>query len=140
MNTPLTRRQFIACTGACALSAVLGASGCATTPTIRAHQDANSLIIPRAALDDAAGPLTITASGLSHPVILVPGEPEALALSGQCTHQGCSIRVTSNQLRCPCHGSTFALDGAVQNGPAKRPLKRLALRFEADEIIIDLGN
>lgn len=140
MSAPLTRRQFIACAGACALGALFGASSCATTPTFRAQRTANRLTIPRSTLDSATGPLTIVAEGLEHPVILIPGAPEPIALSGRCTHQGCAVRVASNQLRCPCHGSTFALDGAVQNGPAQRPLRRLHLRFDGDNLLIDLGD
>lgn len=140
MSTSLTRRQFMACAGACALGALFGASSCATTPTIRAHHDANTLRIPRSTLDAATEPLTLVAEGLEHPVILIPGDSEPIALSGRCTHQGCAVRVASNQLRCPCHGSTFALDGALLNGPAQRPLRRLPLRFDGDNLLIDLGN
>jgi len=37
------------------------------------------------------------------------------AVSGICTHQGCRLVLEARPVRlaCPCHGSTFALDGAV---------------------------
>jgi len=37
------------------------------------------------------------------------------AVSGICTHQGCRLSLTAHpaRLACPCHGATFALDGAV---------------------------
>ncbi len=50
------------------------------------------------------------------------------ALDLACTHLGCTVNVTSRQLVCPCHGSTFALDGTPLTGPATRPLGRLEVR------------
>jgi len=37
------------------------------------------------------------------------------AVSGICTHQGCRLTLAAGpaRLACPCHGATFALDGAV---------------------------
>jgi cytochrome b6-f complex iron-sulfur subunit len=37
------------------------------------------------------------------------------AVSGICTHQGCRLELAdaATELACPCHGATFALDGAV---------------------------
>lgn len=45
-----------------------------------------------------------------------------LALSERCTHLGCSIGQEETSFACPCHGSSFALDGGVKQGPAQRPL------------------
>ena len=40
--------------------------------------------------------------------------------SAVCTHLGCTVQYFSSDRRfhCPCHGSVFAADGAVQHGPA----------------------
>jgi glycine/D-amino acid oxidase-like deaminating enzyme/nitrite reductase/ring-hydroxylating ferredoxin subunit len=47
--------------------------------------------------------------------------------SAKCTHAGCTV--AWNQLEqcwdCPCHGSQFAADGTVLNGPAMEDLARL---------------
>jgi glycine/D-amino acid oxidase-like deaminating enzyme/nitrite reductase/ring-hydroxylating ferredoxin subunit len=45
--------------------------------------------------------------------------------SAVCTHLGCHLRWNSLETcwDCPCHGSQFAPDGSVQNGPAISPLK-----------------
>ncbi|WP_067460323.1 Rieske (2Fe-2S) protein [Actinomadura macra] len=54
------------------------------------------------------------------------------AVSGVCTHQGCRLSVhAGTQLRCPCHGALFSLDGAVLHHRLKAPipaLPRLAVR------------
>lgn len=47
--------------------------------------------------------------------------------SALCTHLGCHIGWNSTEQcwDCPCHGSQFAPDGAVLNGPAVYPLKKV---------------
>jgi cytochrome b6-f complex iron-sulfur subunit len=47
-----------------------------------------------------------------------------IAVSSICTHQGNTIAydVTANRFHCPAHGSNFATDGSVINGPASSSL------------------
>jgi glycine/D-amino acid oxidase-like deaminating enzyme/nitrite reductase/ring-hydroxylating ferredoxin subunit len=49
------------------------------------------------------------------------------AVSATCTHLGCTIAHDPERgcWQCPCHGSRFALDGEVLQGPATRPLERV---------------
>lgn len=49
-----------------------------------------------------------------------------VALSAICTHQGATLDFDSanNRLHCSNHGSNFATDGSVLNGPALTALKK----------------
>ncbi|HEY9562143.1 MAG TPA: FAD-dependent oxidoreductase [Nocardioides sp.] len=46
------------------------------------------------------------------------------AVSITCTHMGCTLHWNGAETSwdCPCHGSRFATDGGVLNGPAVEPL------------------
>lgn len=49
-------------------------------------------------------------------------------LSATCSHSGCVVawNGTEQCWECPCHGSHFAPDGTVLNGPATVPLEQAA--------------
>ena len=46
-------------------------------------------------------------------------------VSATCTHLGCIVQFNDAETawECPCHGSRFAVDGTVIQGPANRPLE-----------------
>ncbi|MCE0447791.1 Rieske 2Fe-2S domain-containing protein [Streptomyces tricolor] len=50
-------------------------------------------------------------------------------MSARCTHLGClvSFNRAERAWECPCHGSRFAVDGSVIQGPAVEPLERREL-------------
>ena len=52
---------------------------------------------------------------------------EVQALSTVCPHAGCAVDYDAKRAAfvCPCHDSTFALDGERLSGPAPRALDRL---------------
>jgi cytochrome b6-f complex iron-sulfur subunit len=66
-----------------------------------------------------------------------------LVLSAVCTHSGCTVRYAppTTDILCPCHGSTFALDGAVTNGPADAPLAMYETSYDpsTDVVRVMLG-
>lgn len=48
------------------------------------------------------------------------------AVSARCTHLGCIVAFNRAEQawECPCHGSRFAPDGQILQGPAVRPLEK----------------
>jgi Rieske Fe-S protein len=48
------------------------------------------------------------------------------AVSARCTHLGCIVAFNPAEQawECPCHGSRFAPDGQILQGPAVRPLEK----------------
>ena len=66
--------------------------------------------------------------------VIVVRRPRDLfsAFSANCPHAGCGVSVVrSNELLCPCHGSTFSFDGARLAGPAPEGLTALSVTYDA---------
>ena len=78
------------------------------------------------------------ANGLG--VLLVRREARVFALADRCSHRGCALHEgTLNDdgtVTCPCHGSTFRLDGTVVKGPATSPQPAFAARMHEGKVEI----
>lgn len=64
-----------------------------------------------------------------------------IALSLRCTHLGCSINWEegSKTFVCPCHSSSFKIDGDVLSPPAPRALDYYRIIIENNEVKVDIG-
>lgn len=75
------------------------------------------------------GVLAFTDPASGEPAYVVqPAAGRYLAFSAICTHTGCTVQFQggSRRFHCPCHNSNFdGATGAVQNGPAPSPLRRI---------------
>jgi len=61
-----------------------------------------------------------------------------VAYSQKCTHLSCAVYFAKNENRieCPCHEGYFSVeDGSVIQGPPPRPLPRVILRREGENLI-----
>ena len=75
----------------------------------------------------------------STPVLLVRRGDQLHAIGDRCSHRGCSLhegKLKDGLLVCPCHGSTFRLDGSIVRGPATAPQPRYEVRAYRGEIEI----
>lgn len=61
------------------------------------------------------------------------------ALSATCPHLGCSVDFDAGagQYRCPCHTSSFALDGARSTGPAKRGMDPISVKLDGTRVLVE---
>lgn len=69
-------------------------------------------------------------------VVIIRSEEEVYALSMVCTHLGCTVNVTAENIVCPCHGSIFDREGNVLKGPSDKPLKRLEVEERGDKLVV----
>lgn len=62
------------------------------------------------------------------------------ALDAVCPHLGCIVRRAEDDpgFYCPCHGSRFAADGALLQGPAEEGLRELDVETVDEALIVRL--
>jgi menaquinol-cytochrome c reductase iron-sulfur subunit len=65
-------------------------------------------------------------------------EGEVVAFTPQCTHLGCAYSYDDQhkEFLCPCHTSTFGLDGKVLTGPAPRALDRYEVKLAGTKLLL----
>lgn len=132
------RRDFLAwlTRGALATAAALGIGQAARFIAFEpAAEDAT--VIPIGQPDAyAAGTLTYVGAARAY---IGRDDGGLYALDAVCPHLGCLVEHRADgAFACPCHGSRFAADGLVQNGPADRSLRPLALTLNADgQVVVD---
>jgi nitrite reductase/ring-hydroxylating ferredoxin subunit len=77
--------------------------------------------------------------GQFHPVIINRGPNNTFfALNSRCTHQQCAVDpmdTFTNQMRCPCHGSIFAIDGRRISGQATSALSKYTVNFDGANLL-----
>jgi menaquinol-cytochrome c reductase iron-sulfur subunit len=63
---------------------------------------------------------------------------EVIAFGPQCPHLGCAYHwiAAKHEFLCPCHASTFSIQGEVLTGPAPRALDRYDLKIERDKLFV----
>jgi nitrite reductase/ring-hydroxylating ferredoxin subunit len=140
MTQPVSRREVLAV----AAEAALAAAGLAAAGGVARFLafDANPPAPTRFTLDPPEGyaPGSVTQVPQARAWLVRDGRG-FFALSGICTHLGCTVRQMSDGFECPCHGSRFAADGRVLSGQARRPLPHFLVGLGDDgRLWIDLGS
>ena len=71
-------------------------------------------------------------------IMIRTGPQQFVAYSQKCTHLSCAVYFARehNRLECPCHEGYFAVeDGSVLQGPPPRPLPRIKLQRDGNDIV-----
>jgi cytochrome b6-f complex iron-sulfur subunit len=127
----VTRRQLLAAavTGAAGMAA--GAAAMTVVRPVRADEgliwDDGTGLVPAsfewvsvALVKDVpeGGALRFSTAAFDGYIVKLNGE--IWALSSVCTHMGCTLQFREDwsDLRCPCHGASFNLEGQLANGRA----------------------
>jgi len=131
----LPRRSILGAVVAGAAVAPLAACGKGTdSPPAETTQKAGQVLAPTA---DVPVGSAIVAHGT---LISQPSPGVFQGFIARCTHAGCALGVRDGAAICPCHGSRFAFDGAVTQGPATEPLTPRAVAVSNGEIIVAEAN
>jgi Rieske Fe-S protein len=139
----ISRRQALISTGISLAATTI--AGCATYGRAPAAPAATPST--GAAPEGAALPVRVIAKADDIPVgsgviiddvvITQPTQGKFNAFSAICTHAGCTVaEVVGTSINCPCHGSSFNLDGTVAKGPAGRPLDAQGIVVQGDSIAL----
>ena len=131
----LPRRTILGAVVAGAAAAPLAACAkSADAPPSDTTQKAGEVLAPAA---EVAVGSAIVARGT---LISQPSPGVFKGFIARCTHAGCALGVKDGVAVCPCHGSRFAFDGAVTQGPATEPLTPRAVAVQGGEIIVAEAN
>jgi len=141
-RSEMTRRTFLIML--LSTTGVLGAAGLLAPiiryayPTVQAVVVAKLKVATTVQLAAAGGELDF--DYLDTPSSLVKLEDGTYAgVSRVCTHLGCIIKWEGEDKRffCPCHAGVFSPTGQVISGPPPRPLAKLAVRVQGEDIWVD---
>ena len=141
----ISRRQALVSTGISLAASTI--AGCATYGKPPAAPAAEPAPTPGTAAAPAAAQVQAIARTADIPVgsgvivddvvITQPAEGKFNGFSAICTHAGCTVtEVVGASINCPCHGSSFNLDGTVAKGPASRPLDAKGIVVQGDSIAL----
>lgn len=72
------------------------------------------------------------------------GERQIIAMQCICPHAGCFLeyRPGKHEFFCPCHNSTFAVDGSINDpkSPSPRPMDELTVEVRGNEVWVKYQN
>ena len=111
-------------------------------PSVRGTEEEGWIALPLSNYPELAqvgGSVVVKEPSKLLDVIVVRISPDCLAaLWHICTHGACEVAFSAEHqhVECPCHGSRFALDGAILRGPASQPLPAFPVFVEGDTLWI----
>lgn len=77
--------------------------------------------------------------GQYYPIIVTRGPGDTFyVLSSYCQHAGCAVppySVAEGAIVCPCHGSRYAIDGTLIQGPSPAGLPSYNYTYDGDDML-----
>jgi Rieske Fe-S protein len=142
----ISRRGFLGSSAAVVLPVLCG--GCTSDPgppIVDLPPVANKQIAIRLSdfpdLMKLGGSLVGKSSGYPRPIVIAQvNQGTFVALDAICTHMNCTVsyNALNVELDCPCHGSTYEIDGTVISGPAPLPLTRFTASSDGTTVTVTL--
>ena len=142
---PSRRAFLVGVCGAAVLGAGLGsallADDAVAATGIRRKKNGQVVVtVAKVASLAAADGRVVLGTVKGTPVAVVrEGDGSFAALNLACTHQGVTVNPDAAGWLCPAHGSLFALDGAVERGPAMASLATYPSRWDARRGTLTVG-
>lgn len=128
--------------------AVMVATGCKTKvePQLPPEAEGTTIVLlsDHWKLQQPGASISVKDTVLHRPLIITHTQDGRYhAFDAWCPHTGCPVSTSPapgvEELECPCHGSSFDLEGTVQKGPAPVGLVEYALEEKGDSLVIDLS-
>lgn len=146
-----TRRTF--CTRAASLAVFGGAlgtilQGCSSPtspsrapalPTVSGTRVSGgvTLTVDASSPLSAVGSAALMQTSIGNFLVAHTAQETFVALNAICTHETCTITgFASQSYVCPCHGSTFDVNGRVLNGPASTALHQYPTQFASGVLTV----
>jgi nitrite reductase/ring-hydroxylating ferredoxin subunit len=133
------RREFMKFMVVTSLAFTVGQFWIAAQNWVRRRRGRMEMMHVASIADVPVGGMSVFSYPTAHdPCVLVrTGDRTFVAYSQKCTHLSCAVlpQVAAGSIRCPCHDGLFDLaTGRPLAGPPRRPLSRVTLQFNGDQI------
>lgn len=142
----ISRRSFLGSSALVVLPALCAGCTDDVPPPIDLPAVANNQIAIRLAdfpeLGKMGGSIVGQSKGYANPIVIAHvSDTTFAALDAICTHMRCTVAYNALNLTldCPCHGSTYEVDGRVIGGPAPRALKVFSVASDGTTLTITLS-
>ena len=144
----ITRRRFLRGTALVVLPVLCGSctdNGVQVTIVDLPAVVNQSVVVPLDSFPDlktVGGSIVGMTSGYANPIVIAHVDDDRfVALDAVCTHMRCTVGYNALNLTldCPCHGSTYEVDGSVIGGPAPRPLRKFAAHSDGAAVTVALA-
>lgn len=115
-------------------------AGCGGGYRSFAVKEEGDLLIVDIANFPQAGIATVRSKRFAFPIyVFRESNGTFSAFLAECTHKGCELQLEGSVMVCPCHGSEFAANGRVLNGPATQNLLQFRTTALMEKLHIHLS-